>query len=110
MKHLAAYALLVLGGKANPTADEVEKLLKDSGCKPDRAKIDSLIEKMGGKAFDEVASAGLTKIASMGTGAPAAGSAGAATTAAPAEAAKEEKAEEPEDVDMGGLFGDDDDY
>ena len=27
-----------------------------------------------------------------------------------AEAPEEEKKEEPEDVDMGGLFGDDDDY
>ena len=41
--------------------------------------------------------------------APAAGAAtgGATEVAAPVE---EEKKEEPEDVDMGGLFGDEDDY
>jgi len=39
MKHLAAYALLVLGGKENPTAADVEKLLKDAGCKADSDKI-----------------------------------------------------------------------
>ena len=43
------------------------------------------------------------------------GGGGAAAAAGPAAAAevveeKEEKKEEPEDVDMGGLFGDDDDY
>ena len=35
MKHLAAYALLVLGGKDAPTADDVEKLLKASGVTAD---------------------------------------------------------------------------
>ena len=44
----------------------------------------------------------------------AAPAAGGAVAAAPAEAAaeekKEEKKEEAEDVDMGGLFGDEDDY
>ena len=40
MKHIAAFALLVLGGKKNPTAADVEKLLKDSGIKADPAKIE----------------------------------------------------------------------
>ncbi len=39
MKHLAAFALLVLGGKENPTAADVEKLLKDAGVKADTEKI-----------------------------------------------------------------------
>ena len=44
-----------------------------------------------------------------GGGGAAAGPA-ADAPAAEAEPEKEEKKEEPEDVDMGGLFGDDDDY
>ena len=53
-------------------------------------------------------------LANVGTA--AGGGGGAAAAAAPTEAAAEEKEEEkkkedePEDVDMGGLFGDDDDY
>ena len=54
-------------------------------------------------------------LANIGTAGGAAGpaAAGPADTAAAAEAPKEEdkkKDDEPEDVDMGGLFGDDDDY
>ena len=61
---------------------------------------------MKGKKFDELATAGLAKMGKMGgSGAPAAG--GAKAAAAVEEAPKKE--DEPEDVDMGGLFGDDDD-
>ena len=50
----------------------------------------------------------LTNIAAA---APAGGAAGAGPAAAAAvEEKKEEKKEEVEDVDMGGLFGGDDDY
>jgi len=108
MKHLAAYALLVLGGKEKPTADDVEKLLKEAGVKGDADKSKKLVEAMGGKSFDDVASKGLAKIATMGSGAPAAGGAAASKTAAAVEEEKP-KEDEPEDVDMGGLFGDDED-
>ena len=52
-------------------------------------------------------------LANVGTA--AAGGAGPAAAAGPAEEApaekeEEKKKDEPEDVDMGGLFGDDDEY
>ena len=47
-------------------------------------------------------------LSNIGSAGPAAGPAGPA--AAVVEEVKEEKKEEPEDVDMGGLFGDEDDY
>ena len=49
-------------------------------------------------------------LSNIGSAAPAGGPAAAAGDAPAAEEKKEEKKEEPEDVDMGGLFGDDDDY
>ena len=50
-------------------------------------------------------------LSNIGSAAPAGGAAAAAGDApAAVEEKKEEKKEEPEDVDMGGLFGDDDDY
>jgi large subunit ribosomal protein LP2 len=109
MKHLAAYALLVLGGKEKPTAADVDKLLKDAGVKGDAEKSKELIKAMDGKAFNDVAKAGLDKMATMGGGgAPAAGGAKAGGKAAVEE--EKPKEDEPEDVDMGGLFGDEDDY
>ena len=54
MKHIAAYALLVLGGNANPTADDVEKVLKAAGAKSDSAKVASLVEALKGKKFHEL--------------------------------------------------------
>ena len=106
MKHLAAFALLVLGGKENPTAADVEKLLKASGVSADSEKIEAMLKAFEGKKFNEAVTEGLAKMSTMGSGAPASGSAAVA-----AEAPKEEeKKEEIEEVDMGGLFGDDDDY
>ena len=73
MKHLAAFALLVLGGKENPSAEDVEKLLKDAGVNADSEKIQKLIAALEGKNFHELVQGGLSKMASMGTGsAPAA--------------------------------------
>ena len=106
MKHIAAYALLVLGGKESPSAADVSKLIKAAGCQPDEDKIKQLLDKLAGRKFHDMSAEGLAKIASMGSGA-------AAPTSAPVEEKKEEapakveEKEEEEDIDMGGLFGDD---
>ena len=105
MRHIAAYALLVLGGNENPTAADVEKLLKEAGVKADSEKIEAMLSKFAGKNFHEHVEGGLEQMKKMGGSAPAA-AAGGAAAAAPVE---EEKKEEVEDVDMGGLFGGDDD-
>lgn len=109
MKYIAAYALLVLGGKASPSAADVEKVLKEAGLKSDSEHVERLISSLKDKPFHEYVKAGSAKFASMGSvaaSAPAAG--GAAPVQAKAEA-KEEKPKE-EDVDVGGmgdLFGGD---
>ena len=54
MKHIAAYALLVLAGKDKPTAAEVEKVVKDAGATADKEKIEALVKAMEGKEFDEL--------------------------------------------------------
>ena len=67
MKHIAAFALLVLGGNANPTAADVEKVLKDAGAKADSVKVASMIKAFEGKDFNELVASGLSKMASSVT-------------------------------------------
>ena len=82
--------------------------MKASGVSVDKASLDQFFKSIDGKTIPELVKAGEKKQVKMPSGggarAPAAG--GAAAAAAP----KEEKKEEVEDVDMGGLFGDDDEY
>ncbi len=104
MKHIAAYALLVLSGKDEPSAADVKKVLKDAGAEADSDKVDSLVAALKGKAFHELVASGVAAMGSMGSAAPAAGG----STAAAAPAKEEVVEEEPEeDVDMGDLFGGD---
>ncbi len=44
MRHLAAYLLLVLGGKAAPTAADVKAVLAAAGIEGDDARIAALIK------------------------------------------------------------------
>ena len=103
MKYIAAYALLVLGGKAEPTVADLEKVLKEAGIKAEAEKSEKIVAALKGKAFHELVAAGKKKMSSMGP-APAAAGGKAAEKVVEKEAPKEEEAA---DVDMGGLFGDD---
>ena len=109
MKHIAAYALLVLGGKDKPSAADVEKVCKDSGVEADKDKIEALVAAMEGKEFHELVATGIAKLGSMGTGS-AAPAAAAGGDAAAADKPEEKEEEEEENVDLGGMFGDEDDY
>ena len=91
MKYLAAYSLLVLGGNEKPTATDVEKMLRASGCSTDSYQIASLIEKVKEKPFHELVAAELGKQATIGTG----------SNPAAAETTKEGKKEEEGNVDRG---------
>ena len=109
MRHTAAYAMLVLGGKEKPIAGDVEKVVKEAGVEVDKANSTAFCEAFKGKPFHDLVSEGIKALGSMGDGSgPTAASAptnGAATT-------KEEPQEkEPEEeVDLGGMFGDEVDY
>ncbi|GAA5855305.1 hypothetical protein JCM8547_009025 [Rhodosporidiobolus lusitaniae] len=109
MKHVAAYLLLVSGGNASPSAEDVTALLKSVDIEADQERLSTLISELNGKDLAEVIAAGSAKLASVPSGgaAPAAAAGGAAAggaaEAAP-EKAKEEEKEESDD-DMGfGLF------
>ena len=105
MKHIAAFALLVLGGNEKPTTADVEKLLKASGVSADTEKIEKMIAAFDGKNFHEMVAGGITKMSSMGGGGGAPAAAGGAKAAVVEEVVEESAA----DVNMGDLFGGDDD-
>ena len=109
MKYIAAYALLVLGGNAQPKAADVEKVLKEAGIKSEADQVERVIKSLQGKAFHELVQSGTAKLGALGS-VQAAPVAAASNNAAPAKAApkvEEKPKEEEADVDMGGLFGDD---
>ena len=84
--------------------------MKECGVSVDKESISVFYKQMEGKDLVTLTKEGKEKLISFpscGGGAPMAAGGAAAASAAPVE----EKKEEPEDVDMGGLFGgDDDDY
>jgi len=83
--------------------------MKSAGVASDKASLDTFFKVMDGKSVTTLVKDGEKKKVSMpsGGGGGAAAAGGGAKAAAPV---VEEKKEEAEAVDMGGLFGDDDDY
>ncbi|CAK9796511.1 60S acidic ribosomal protein P2 [Anthophora plagiata] len=113
MRHVAAYILASLGGKASPSQNDIEKILSSVGIEADGEKLKIVISELNGKSIDELIAQGREKLMSIPVGGAAAATVAAAPaggTAAPAEEKKEEKKpakeeSESEDDDMGfGLF------
>ena len=105
MKQVAAYLMLVLGGNASPSADDVTAALASVGVEADADSLARFLGEMEGKDLDEVLAAGKEMLAKFGGG----GGGGAASGgAAAAEEAVEEVIEEEEEADIGGgmdMFG-----
>ena len=104
-----SYAALMLHDDGlDITAEKLSAIIKASGN-----EVEPYWPMLFAKALEgQDVGALLANIGSAGGAAgPAAGAAPAEAAAAEAPKAEEKKKEdEPEDVDMGGLFGDDDDY
>ena len=84
--------------------------MKDAGVEADKDSVKTLISKLDGKNLPELIASGYDKFAAVGGGSAGPAAAGGADAGA-APAKEEEKKEEPEEeVDMGNMFGDDDDY
>ena len=100
-----SYAALMLHDDGlEITAEKLNKIIKASGNEVESYWPTLFAKALKSANVDEL----LTNIASAGPAAGPAAVGGAAAEEAPKE---EEKKEEAEDVDMGGLFGgDDDDY
>ena len=84
--------------------------MTDSGVSVNKEALSALFAALENTSVADAIKAGESKLASMPSGGARPAAAGDATAAAADEPKKEEKKEEVEDVNMGGLFGDDDDY
>lgn len=105
MKYIAAYLLLVTGGKTAPSTADIKSLLKSLSIDSDDEKIIKLLSEVEGKSVEELIATGIEKLSSVPAGAAA--PSGASTSDNIEKAAEEEKEEEKEesDDDMGfGLF------
>merc|ERR1712071_644028 len=109
MRYVAAYLLAVLGGKENPSKDDITKILGSVGISVDDERLASVMGGMKGKKSADVLEEGMKKLASVPSGGGGGGAAPAAAADAPKAAAKKEEkkeeSEEEDDEDMGfGLF------
>lgn len=113
MRYIAAYLLLVLGGKAAPTAADIKAVLAAAGIQGDDARIAALLKEVEGKDLQALMKEGSAQLARFGGGggggggaAPAAAAApkGGAAPAAAAPAPKEETKEESGSMGL-DLFG-----
>mmetsp|Transcript_3911 Transcript_3911/g.5326 ORF Transcript_3911/g.5326 Transcript_3911/m.5326 type:complete len:121 (+) Transcript_3911:119-481(+) len=111
MQEVAAYMLLVLGGNASPSADDIKSVLAAAGnAEPSDDSISSLLSDLEGKDANELLSAGMEKLKDvpMGGGGSGGGGGAAAGGDAAEEEEEEEKKEEEEEMDLGGgmdMFG-----
>lgn len=110
MQEAAAYILLVLGGNATPSADDLKNVITASGAEANDDKIASLVGDMEGKTVNDLLAAGMDKLKDVPMGGGGGGGGGAAA-GGDAAAAVEEEAPEEEEADMGDaidMFGGDD--
>jgi large subunit ribosomal protein LP2 len=93
-----------LGGKANPSADDVKAILGAAGVEAPAADVERLLKELEGKSLEDLLKAGREKLQSVPSGAvaaaPAAGGGGGGGGGGKGAEKKEEEPEE-EDEDMG---------
>lgn len=58
MRYVAAYLLAVLGGKASPSAGDIEKILSSVGIEADAEKLKKVIGELNGKDIEELMTKG----------------------------------------------------
>jgi large subunit ribosomal protein LP2 len=83
MKHLAAYLLLVAGGNASPSAEDIKTLLGTVGAEVNDERLSQLMGELEGKDINELITLGKEKLqVTARAAAPAAGGAAPAAAAA----------------------------
>ncbi|CAH8267406.1 unnamed protein product [Arabidopsis lyrata] len=105
MKVAAAFLLAVLGGNANPCAENIKDIIGAVGADVDGESIELLLKEVSGKDIAELIASGREKLASVPSGgggavsaALSSGGGGAPAAVEKKEAKKEEKEESDDDM------------
>jgi len=109
MRHVAAYILAVIGGKANPSEADLKKILNSVGVDTVDEQLAVVIDQLNGKDLFQLMEQGQGLLAGMPVGGAGASSGDvvAEVVEAPKEEAKKEESSDSEGSgsDMGmGLF------
>ena len=68
MKYLAAYCLLALGGKQNPTEDDLKKFFKSIDQEVNEESLKLVVSTLSGKQLHELCKQGQSQIGSLSLG------------------------------------------
>jgi large subunit ribosomal protein LP2 len=96
MQEAAAYILLVLGGNATPSADDVAAVINASGGSANDDTIATLVSDMEGKTVNDLLAEGMEKLKDVPMGGGGGGGASGGAAAADDAPAEEEEPEEEE--------------
>jgi large subunit ribosomal protein LP2 len=105
MQEAAAYILLVLGGNATPSADDVKNVITAAGAEANDDLIATLVGDMEGKTVDDLLAAGMDKLKDVPMGGGGGGGAAAEGGAAAVEEVVEEEEEEEQQAPAVDMFG-----
>jgi large subunit ribosomal protein LP2 len=106
MKELAVYMMLVLGGNASPSKDDVTSALSAVGLTADSPRLEKLLSDLEGKDLGELMASGKDMLVTFGGGGGGGGGGSGGATAAAAEEEKVEEPPEEEEMEVGGGGGD----
>ena len=104
MRHLAAYLLLVVGGNAAPSAEDVKSVLGQAGIETDSERLNTLISELAGKDVNELVALGKEKLM-VGGAMAAAPAGGGGAPAAGGDAPVAKAAEKPKEEEVDALEG-----
>jgi len=109
MRHVAAYLLAVLGGNANPSANDLKGILSAVGVDANNASLEIVISNLKGKSINDLIEEGNALLANVPSGGPGcAGVSNGGTASATEEEKPKEETPDPDsdsDCSLGlGLF------
>ena len=68
MKYIAAYMLAKLGGKENPTVEDIKAIIESVGIEFEKQKAEEIVDKLSGKDITEVINNGKSKLSVVSNG------------------------------------------